>query len=110
MAVVIVESGNEFVVEPPASGEILIDASKLRRVIENLLSNAAKFTKNGRITFSASMRGDTLTMSVEDTGAGISENSSTDCSRPSIIPKMRRQATTAMTSGSDCRWHIDTAA
>ncbi len=69
----IVESGNEFVVEPPAGGEILIDASKLRRVIENLLSNAAKFTKSGRITFSASMRGDMLTMTVEDTGSGISE-------------------------------------
>ncbi len=70
----IVESGNEFAVEPPASGEILIDASKLRRVIENLLSNAAKFTKDGRITFSASVHGDVLTMSVEDTGAGISES------------------------------------
>ena len=35
------------------------DASKLRRVMENLLSNAAKFTKNGRITFSASIRGRT---------------------------------------------------
>jgi signal transduction histidine kinase len=69
----IVESGNEFAVEPPAAGEVLIDASKLRRVVENLLSNAAKFTKNGRITFSASIRADFLTMSVEDTGAGISE-------------------------------------
>jgi signal transduction histidine kinase len=69
----IIESGNEFAIEPPAAGEILIDAAKLRRVIENLLSNAAKFTKSGRITFSASMRGDTLLVSVEDTGAGISE-------------------------------------
>ena len=64
---------NEFVIEPPADREILIDVSKLRRVIEDLLSNAVKFTKNGRITFSASTQGDTLTISVEDNGAGISE-------------------------------------
>src|ERR1700678_2675006 len=67
------ESGTEFGVEPPAAGEVLIDASKLRRVVENLLSNAAKFTKHCLITFSASIRGDTLLVSVEDTGAGISE-------------------------------------
>lgn len=64
---------NEFVIEPPADRKILIDVSKLRRVIEDLLSNAVKFTKNGRITFSASTQGDTLTISVEDNGAGISE-------------------------------------
>jgi len=68
-----VDSGNEFCVGPPAGGEILCDAAKLRRVIENLLSNAAKFTKNGRITFSASLRAGMLVMSVEDTGVGISE-------------------------------------
>ena len=43
--------GDEFVIEPPADRKILIDVSKLRRVIEDLLSNAVKFTKNGRITF-----------------------------------------------------------
>ena len=64
---------NEFVIEPPDDREILIDVSKLRRVIEVLLSNAVKFTHNGRITFSASTQGDTLTISVEDNGAGISE-------------------------------------
>lgn len=69
----IVERGNEFRVEPPAAGEIFCDAAKLRRVVENLLSNAAKFTRNGKIAFSASTRGDTLVMSVEDNGAGISE-------------------------------------
>ena len=69
----IIESGNEFRVELPAADEILCDASKLRRVVENLLSNAAKFTKNGSITFSASMRGGVLQISVEDTGIGISE-------------------------------------
>ncbi len=70
----IVENGNEFCVEPPAAAEVLCDSDKLRRVIGNLLSNAAKFTKNGRVNFSASMRAGRLLMSVEDTGVGIAEH------------------------------------
>jgi signal transduction histidine kinase len=69
----IVENGNEFCVQPPPAAEILCDARKLRRVIENLLSNAAKYTKNGRVTFAASLQAG-LVISVEDTGVGIEEN------------------------------------
>ena len=36
-----------------------------------MLTNAAKFTKDGRITFSASVHDDLLMVSVEDTGVGI---------------------------------------
>ena len=42
-------------------------------MVEGLLSNAAKFTKNGRITFSASMQDDSCIVTVQDTGVGISE-------------------------------------
>ncbi len=70
----IVENGNEFCVEPPAAAEVLCDSDKLRRVIGNLLTNAAKFTKNGRVTFAASMRAGRLLISVEDTGIGIAEH------------------------------------
>jgi signal transduction histidine kinase len=70
----IVANGNEFCLEPPPVGEIICDARKVRRVIENLLSNAAKFTKNGRVTFSATLRDGLLTIAVEDTGAGIPED------------------------------------
>jgi signal transduction histidine kinase len=70
----IAETGNQFYVDPPAAAHILCDSSKLRRVVENLLSNAAKFTKSGRVTFSAALRGDVLTIVVEDTGAGIPES------------------------------------
>jgi signal transduction histidine kinase len=69
----IVAGGNEFCLEPPATTEVLCDSAKLRRVIESLLSNAAKFTKNGRVTFSASVRAGVLVMSVEDSGIGIAE-------------------------------------
>lgn len=63
--------GNEFNIEPPAPTEVYCDAGKLRRIVSNLLSNAAKFTENGRVTFSGSLQAGVLSFSVEDTGAGI---------------------------------------
>jgi signal transduction histidine kinase len=70
----IVESGNEFRLQPPADVEIVCDIVKLQRVITNLLSNAAKFTKHGRIIFAASIERGDLVMSVDDTGVGIRPN------------------------------------
>ena len=69
----IVANGNTLVVRPPPAGKIVCDPQKLQRVVEGVLSNAAKFTKNGRITFSASMQDDSWTVSVQDTGIGIAE-------------------------------------
>ena len=69
----IVAGGNEFFVQPPAAGRIFCDSQKLRRVFEGLLSNAAKFTKNGRISLSASMQGDSWVVLIEDTGVGIAQ-------------------------------------
>ncbi|MVA98044.1 response regulator [Nitratireductor sp. CAU 1489] len=67
---------NAFIVDRAADlGAMNADATKLRQTIFNLLSNAAKFTQNGEITFSArrERRGgaDWLVISVKDTGAGI---------------------------------------
>ena len=68
---VIAANGNDFHLESQAAGTISCDATKLRRVLDNLLSNAAKFTTNGRVTLSASMEKRVLTISIADTGAGI---------------------------------------
>ncbi len=58
--------------------DISTDPTKLRQVILNLLSNAAKFTKEGTITLSASREtragGDWFEIAVEDTGIGIAKN------------------------------------
>lgn len=55
------------------------DVGRLRQVLVNLLSNAAKFTEGGRISVSVSTRASLagallLTVAVEDTGIGIPSN------------------------------------
>lgn len=67
----VVARGNEMILLPPPAGRIRCDAQKLERVVDGLLSNAAKFTQNGRITVSASMQGSCCTVSIKDTGVGI---------------------------------------
>ena len=49
------------------------DADRLQQIVWNLLSNAVKFTDSGgRVTLGISNAGGVLTLSVEDTGRGIS--------------------------------------
>ena len=52
---------------------IYSDQDKLRQIILNLLSNAAKFTHEGKIVLSARQDGVNLLIAVSDTGIGISE-------------------------------------
>lgn len=67
----IAANGNEFHLESQTAGTISCDGTKLRRILDSLLSNAAKFTTNGRVTLSASMQDEVLTISIADTGPGI---------------------------------------
>ena len=48
------------------------DQDKIRQIVLNLLSNAAKFTPTGKIILAAKQDGDNLRISVSDTGIGIS--------------------------------------
>jgi DNA-binding response OmpR family regulator/anti-sigma regulatory factor (Ser/Thr protein kinase) len=48
------------------------DQDKIRQIVLNLLSNAAKFTHEGKITLTAKPDGENLRISVMDTGIGIS--------------------------------------
>jgi signal transduction histidine kinase len=64
-------NGNELRVEHPIAGRIFCDSTKLQRVLDSLLSNAAKYTKDGRVTLSGSVNNGFLTISVADDGQGI---------------------------------------
>jgi signal transduction histidine kinase len=61
-------------VEAPAGlPSVTADPDRVRQVVDNLLSNALKFTPSGgRVTLSARALADSLEISVKDTGLGIS--------------------------------------
>jgi signal transduction histidine kinase len=47
------------------------DPERVRQVLVNLLTNAAKFTNEGCVRLVAALDGDGVRLSVEDTGSGI---------------------------------------
>jgi len=52
-------------------GLVHSDPDRLRQVIMNLLGNATKFTENGSITLALKRDGDSVELSIADTGIGI---------------------------------------
>ena len=53
---------------------IMSDGLRLRQIVLNLIGNAVKFTESGSVTVSYAHRGEHFTITVEDTGIGISED------------------------------------
>ncbi|BCO31103.1 hypothetical protein TspCOW1_12060 [Thiohalobacter sp. COW1] len=69
-------NSNRFEVQVPESpGRMFSDETKLRQVLMNLLSNAAKFTENGEVRLGLARRREGeqewIDFTVEDTGIGI---------------------------------------
>jgi len=56
---------------PEHMGIVVSDRQKLRQILLNLLSNAARFTPKGRIVLSAKREGHDLHLVVQDTGIGM---------------------------------------
>jgi len=52
--------------------QISIDRLQIERVLNNLVTNALRHTKNGEIKISAEQRENQVAVSVHDTGSGIS--------------------------------------
>ena len=50
------------------------DRSLLRRLLQNFISNAIKYTPRGRVLIGCRRRGDALEISIFDTGVGIPED------------------------------------
>lgn len=70
----IATNGNQLVMDiAPGLRPIRADSARLRQVLLNLMSNAAKFTSGGTITFSVRRHGDEVIFHVEDTGIGLSD-------------------------------------
>lgn len=70
------EKGVEIVavVQPEAAGEWLGDGNRLRQVLTNLLSNAAKFTEEGFAILEARVLDGALILEVRDTGIGMTSD------------------------------------
>jgi signal transduction histidine kinase/DNA-binding response OmpR family regulator len=73
----------ELKIENPMSGYVIGDPFRLKQILNNLVSNAIKFTDNGKVVLTLDMLNETDTgmeffFSVEDTGIGIKEESLKD--------------------------------
>jgi PAS domain S-box-containing protein len=73
------KNGNTLVIDcPPETGYLVADLLKVRQILLNLLSNAAKFTQNGQITLEAARRrmdnADWVIVRIRDTGIGMTED------------------------------------
>jgi signal transduction histidine kinase/ActR/RegA family two-component response regulator len=64
----------DFLVEimPEARGIYYGDPTRVRQILNNLVSNAVKFTKQGQVSVRADRSGEALQIAVEDTGIGMS--------------------------------------
>lgn len=56
---------------PDDKASIMTDEEKLVQVLNNLIGNALKFTKEGKVSFGYQAKGSVLEFFVEDTGIGI---------------------------------------
>ncbi len=64
----------------PAPTSVLADPDRLHQVVENLLTNAIKYTpKGGQVWLKATVEGDEAVFRVEDNGVGIA---------PELLPKI----------------------
>ena len=68
-------NSNELTVScPPSIGFIHADLTKIRQILLNLLSNAAKFTDRGTVRLTASRGPGRIQFQVSDTGIGMTQS------------------------------------
>lgn len=62
----------------PSSAWVSSDPTYLRRIIQNLIGNAIRYTETGRVLVGARQRGPMIRIDVFDTGPGIPEEAQSD--------------------------------
>lgn len=77
----------------PSSVLVHSDPSHLRRILQNLVSNAVRYCESGRVVLGCRRRGTDLRIEVFDTGPGIAEDDI-----PSIFREFYRLKSSAATS------------
>lgn len=67
------ERGLHLVTDLDTTAPIIVfDKDRIQQVLTNVISNGIKFTKEGSVTIRTSCRDNTVQVSVQDTGSGIS--------------------------------------
>jgi len=75
---------NVLLVSGGSLGRARLDATRLRQVLLNLVSNASKFTRDGKIVLSGADLGHSFRLSVSDTGIGIAPGDLTKLFQPFV--------------------------
>jgi len=66
--------GLQLIWESRRDADLLTDTRLLSRILMNLLSNAVEYTTRGAVTIAARLQGETIEISVSDTGRGIARD------------------------------------
>ncbi|MCW8899590.1 MAG: ATP-binding protein [Gammaproteobacteria bacterium] len=65
-------------------GKIHSDYTKLRQILFNIIGNAAKFTSNGEVTIKAARHKNNISISVADTGIGMTDKQLKEIKTPFV--------------------------
>jgi signal transduction histidine kinase len=80
-----------------AGTSVFLDREKFDRLLDNLLSNALKFTPTGHIEVSTAIHGTSFVLAVKDTGVGIKQDE-----LPHVFTTGRRRRRSSGRSGRGC--------
>lgn len=65
------QKGLTLHIDPPADRQIVLDPTHVTRILHNLISNALRYTLQGKIQVRGELTSNDLRITVEDTGIGI---------------------------------------
>jgi len=78
----------------PVNVVVRSDRTLLRRILQNILSNALRYTRSGGVLVGTRHRGDTIRIDVADTGCGIPEDQ-----REAVFEEFHRGTSTLVDAG-----------